>query len=367
MTKDTGFLAISGLIAIAFGARLDLSHAHPQMFMIGIAYLGASAVFLPAALFVHMMPSVTRLAIACGFCIALSLISLPNVYTAPIVLVVFVALLPYVYRERNCWAILIAVNIVFLAVICIAGRVSEAFFTGLAFVGFQIFAMSSSLIRSRMAQQKAQLEKAHLDVLMAQAQLKEQNRADERLRIARDLHDSIGQQLTALSLRVEHARHKPPEDLSGYFTKLRQDLKATLTELRAIVSEFREFDQADITERLQALISDIPGVELHVDTPLYMPAPLNRELFHCLQEGIHNAIRHGKATQLQLGVLEQEGFYRVELRDNGQGVLNPTFGNGLKGMEERLSCVKGDVVLADDAGGTCLSLRWSLAAMEVLK
>ena len=367
MTKETGFLALSGLIAVAFGARLDLSHAHPEMFMIGIAYLGASAVFLLAALSVHLLPSVTRLAIACGFCIALSLITLPNVYTSPIVLVVFIALLPYVYSERVCWAILVAINAIFLSVICLAGRASEVFFTGLAFVGFQIFAMSSSLLRSRMEQQNSALEKAHLDLLMAQAQLKEQNRADERVRIARDLHDSIGQQLTGLSLRVEHARHKPPEDLSAYFTKLRQDLKATLTELRSIVSEFREFDHADIAERLQGLISDIPQVSLQSEDPIYLPSPLNREVFHCLQEGIHNAIRHGKANQLQLAVIDEGDCYVIELRDNGQGVLSSQLGNGLKGMEERLSCVQGSVVLLDDElGGACLRLSWSTTAMEML-
>ncbi|GLS27866.1 hypothetical protein GCM10007877_35850 [Marinibactrum halimedae] len=232
-----------------------------------------------------------------------------------------------------------------------------------SFIAFQFFAMTSTQTRLHAQSQKAALEKAHIELLMMQNMLSEKTKSSERLRISRDLHDSIGQKLTAISLNLEYAKHKPPESLLNFINGLKEDVNDALKDVRRVVSEFRTKESIDITTYIQKLAEKIEVLKFEAKDNIVLNNPaLTEQVIFCLQEGISNALRHGKADTIMLSACEKDkNYFHINLADNGQFKLNTSTdeigGNGLIGMKERLKPYDGKVaLLANTTGGAILQL-----------
>ncbi|MBB2890457.1 sensor histidine kinase [Flexivirga oryzae] len=199
---------------------------------------------------------------------------------------------------------------------------------------------------------RQEAEQANQALREAQAQLREHSAAEERLRIARELHDVVGHQLAGLTLTLETARHLPPEEAASYLDSAQLASKELLAQVRSVVTELREAPPE--AESLQALSSAWPGLQVHLseaDLATLLPAALQHATIRLVQESLTNAVRHGSASQAWVALEVSDGTFSVVVRDDGCGAVTAVEGNGLRGMRERFAAVGGSVVWRGVPGG----------------
>lgn len=230
---------------------------------------------------------------------------------------------------------------------------------------FYLFAFAIAALAMLEQRARLKLASSHAQLQATQALLADAVRAAERLRIARDLHDSVGHHLTALNLHLDLADRQ----LAGGNEALRtarglsHDL---LAEVRAVVSAERSDQPIDLRQSLQALCGGIPApaIELEIaDDVRIASAFAAHALFRCIQEAISNALRHAGATRVSV-VLERRAMgVTATIRDDGRGARGRPEGNGLTGMRERVQALGGALAAGDvPAGGFQVEL--SLPAAE---
>lgn len=273
-----------------------------------------------------------------------------------VLLVVCVGQLPYVAGRYNHWMLLL-INAPFF--------IFAQFFTQhplhtlslLMFVGFQLFSSSSSQARKEAKENKEELEAVNLRLHATQALLTQQSQQQERMRIARDLHDSIGHRLTALSLQLEHAKHQAPDEFEPWRAEISGQLKETLGQLREIVKASRQQGEVELSAVLKRLAACLPNnIELVFPQTLPVAQPeLGEQLAFCLQEAISNALRHGSATRIEISCPSQSPL-QLKVSDNGRSVEHWQAGSGLLGMRERLKDFGGGAELSPNGQGMDLHL-----------
>ena len=209
---------------------------------------------------------------------------------------------------------------------------------------FFVLTISYTAISLRRERQKALDLNRELKV--AQLKLAQSSRADERLRIAREIHDLLGHQMTALILNLEVATHKT----TGYgLAKVERALalaKMLLGDLRNAVSEIRENPSMDFALALAELTADIPGltVELESEDGLSVDDPATAEaVLRCIQEALTNTLRHSGAKACHIRLYRHGAELVLEISDDGTSLPRITPGNGLKGMHERITALAGSV------------------------
>jgi signal transduction histidine kinase len=166
----------------------------------------------------------------------------------------------------------------------------------------------------------------------------------ERERISRELHDTLGHHLTALSLDLEAARHLAQDNTLVQIHRAQSVTKLLLSDLRDVVSTLRGQDPIPLAQALKTLVAGVPAPQIHlviadglaVDDPVRAHAVLR-----CVQEIITNAIRHAAAGHLWIELTRREGGIAIRAKDDGRGAKELRFGHGLTGMRERLEQVGG--------------------------
>jgi len=235
---------------------------------------------------------------------------------------------------------------------------SHPFFTVLISLFFQIFGFSAIEVMIRAQKDKEKLAEINQELLATRFMLRESSQRKERLRISRDLHDVIGHQLTALSLNLEVSSHKVPEEFKPMLKENLQQAKNLLADVREVVKEMRNEEQFDLIATLNGLIDQLPNCQLEVvNPPSIKSLSLKRELVFCLQEGISNALRHGKADTLILDFEPVDNKLQISLKDNGHCDKGIAFGNGLTGMQERLAEFNGNIELLATSDGCELKIQ----------
>lgn len=217
--------------------------------------------------------------------------------------------------------------------------------TFVAFLAFELFAflMVRALVDAEHA--RVEIADAHAALQAAQDRLAESSRTEERLRIARDLHDAIGHQLTALAVNLEVASRTVTGPGAEQVAISRQMAKDLLGEVREVVGRLRE-PVGSIAEAVAALAGSVsrPTVEVTVDADIVVTDPGRREaIVRCVQEAVTNAARHAQAEHLWVSVEQLDGSVTVTARDDGRGAQNLVAGNGLTGMAERFAALDGTV------------------------
>jgi signal transduction histidine kinase len=197
--------------------------------------------------------------------------------------------------------------------------------------------------------------------------------AEERARIARELHDIVAHAVSVMVLQVGAVRHKLPDTLADGRDALRgveQAGRTALTEMRRLLAAMRnEGDEAELVpqpglEALDVLVRDINRaglpVQLHVDgEPFPLPRGIDLSAYRILQEGLTNALKHARATNANVRVRYRPDELQLEVRDNGQGSsTNDGLGHGLVGIRERVKLYGGDMTVGRASeGGFVLSTR----------
>lgn len=246
---------------------------------------------------------------------------------------------------------------VFLAVFSL----ERAVLTALIYAGFMAFAFSVALLQEREAEGRRELARLHTELKAAQVLLAEREREQERLRIARELHDSVGHYLTALSLNLEAASHSVEGPALEHLRRAQSTSRTLLAEVREVVSSLRE-GPTRLAPSLRALVSGVPGLAIHLQVPEALavsePAAAH-SVFRCVQEVITNTLRHASARNLWIDVLSTEdGGIQVRTRDDGKGARALKPGAGLTGMRERFAQLGGQVELRPAAGQGTELVAW---------
>lgn len=189
------------------------------------------------------------------------------------------------------------------------------------------------------------LEQAHAELEDAQLRLAQTSRADERLRISRDLHDLVGHQLSALAVNLEAAAHLVDDRAREPVEQARRLAKELLADVRRVVGQLRE-PVTGLRLALQDMAAAIPRPAVHLTVADDLPDlddETSEAVVRCVQEILTNAVRHSRAENVWLDVTSPAGGLVVAARDDGRGAAQIVPGYGLTGMRERVHALGGQL------------------------
>lgn len=186
----------------------------------------------------------------------------------------------------------------------------------------------------------------------------------ERERIGRDLHDLLGHTLSLITLKLELSRKLADRDPAGSRREVAEAetiARQALAEVRSAVTGIRASDLAAELASARLLL-EYQHVHLHYAPPPPMPVAIERALSLVLREAVTNVARHAQARQAWI-TFEQDGrSLLMQIRDDGRGGVHVD-GNGLTGMRERVSALRGTLAMQSAKGeGTCVTVRVTLPA-----
>ena len=202
--------------------------------------------------------------------------------------------------------------------------------------------------------------------------------AEERARIARELHDIVAHAVSVMVLQVGAVRHKLPASLSEDSEALRAVERAgrtALTEMRRLLAAMRpEGDEAEFgpqpgLDALDSLVEEVSRaglpVRLHVDgEPFELPRAIDLSAYRIVQEGLTNALKHSRASNADVTVRYLGDELQLEVRDDGTGTsTSDGLGHGLVGVRERVKIYGGEMSAGKASeGGFVLSTRLPISS-----
>jgi signal transduction histidine kinase len=198
-------------------------------------------------------------------------------------------------------------------------------------------------------------------------------REQERTRIAREVHDELGQALTGLKLQLTWLASRLPKELRTLQTHteaMSDRIDETIQSVRRIATELRPgiLDTAGLQAALEWQANEFQSqtrircrVRSDVEETL-SDQDLNTAFFRIFQETLTNIIRHAGATRVDVRLVESAGNLVLEVQDNGRGISEAEIHNtrsiGLLGMRERAALLGGEVRLRGETGkGTTVTVR----------
>lgn len=181
---------------------------------------------------------------------------------------------------------------------------------------------------------------------------------EERQRIARDLHDTLGQKLSLIGLKTDLARkliYKDPEQAKSELKDVQQTARTALNEVRKMVSSMRGIRLKDELNHVRQLLSAANIVlSVEQENPLSnVSLFLENILSMCLKEAVTNVVKHSKATKCSIRIEQRQNEVSIEVSDNGIGLNENTDvgkGSGLLGITERLEFVNGSFEIVSNQG-----------------
>lgn len=209
-----------------------------------------------------------------------------------------------------------------------------------------------------------------VDLAESRAQTAEEaarrNSTEERLRIARELHDIIGHSLGTIAVQAGVGRHlmaNDPAKAAEALDSIARVSRNSLDEVRAVVAALREDDAAyqptpalaDLTDLVETIRSTGLNVELTLPNDLEaIPRQTGAAVYRIAREALTNVVRHAHASAASVQVGHHDGRVEVAVRDNGsgsdsEGEMRP--GHGIAGMRERAEALGGRLTAGASSGG----------------
>ncbi|MDM5190980.1 sensor histidine kinase [Bacillus sp. DX4.1] len=208
-----------------------------------------------------------------------------------------------------------------------------------------------------------QKKKLKTQLSEANGQIKDLVKREERQRIARDLHDTLGHTLSLITLKsqlVEKLIVKNPERASLEAKEITQTSRTALKQLRELISDMRMITVEEELEQVKVIL-EAANISLEVEQKADSNAlsPLEQNILGmCLREAITNVVKHSKATTCKVSLLETQGELILQVKDNGVGLqAQANDGNGILGMRERLALIDGALELGGMRPGTMLTVK----------
>lgn len=236
-----------------------------------------------------------------------------------------------------------------------------------AYYFFATFAKSMSDANKAEAESKqllSELQDAHQQLQAYADQVEELTIVDERNRMAREMHDTVGHRLTVSAVQLEAAQRLITKDSARaeqMVGTVREQIGEALNELRQTVAALRAPLEEDLRldvslQRLAEQFRQGTGLKVEVETPDDLPVlePQQRQaIYRAAQESLTNIQRHAQATNVWMQLQRQENGIVLYVSDDGIGIppkLNAD-GFGLRGLRERASQLGGDFQLSPRPGG----------------
>ncbi|HTL67396.1 MAG TPA: response regulator [Lacunisphaera sp.] len=202
-------------------------------------------------------------------------------------------------------------------------------------------------------------------------------REEERTRIAREVHDELGQALSGLKLDLAWLAGRLPRGqrlLHDKIASMSGHIDATIQAVRRIATELRPgiLDDLGLVAALEWQANEFQnrtGIQCHVTSTLHdvqFDADLNTAFFRIFQETLTNVMRHANARKVEVGFTREEDEAVLTVHDDGRGIVPAEISDrrsiGLLGMEERAALLGGQVRFVGEPGqGTTVTVRIPLA------
>jgi signal transduction histidine kinase len=247
-----------------------------------------------------------------------------------------------------------------------------------------VFVLPLLLARQMFFRSKA-LEEAHKElqdrehVLRALSNRMAEERQDERMQIAAFLHDDLAQLLFRLSIQVDVARRHLDAGKVDQTEELLQEIKETKNRtsdrIRALIRDLHRspLGRAGLGEAIRGFLVEMAresDVRLHADIDeVDVPAPIALLLYHNAREGVMNALKHAKASNIWVAVEQQGDEVEMVLRDDGVGfdveAPGPEGHYGMTMMRERATVGGGTFAIQSAPGeGTTITVRFPTSWLQ---
>lgn len=185
----------------------------------------------------------------------------------------------------------------------------------------------------------------------ANEQIKELIKREERMRIARDLHDTLGHTLSLITLQsqlIQRLIDKQPERAKSEAKEMEITSRSALSQVRELVADMRAHTIAEELVDMERILA-AAGIQLiqegRVDFSTLLPLQQNI-LAMCLREAGTNIVKHSSAKHCVVTFQETKGYFSIIVQDDGVGMAeSDNEGNGIKGMKERLALIDGELEL----------------------
>lgn len=174
----------------------------------------------------------------------------------------------------------------------------------------------------------------------------------ERTRVAGEIHDSLGHSLIALSMNLDVAEKIIGDDIDKtveLISKSRDLTEESMANLRKAVYTLKEEADLPLVTRLEDTINNIEStgivdIDLNLDGDIEnLPIKHKNIVYNSVKEMITNSIRHGEASRIGIRIEVKANKLKVEVEDNGRGCSNLIKGNGLLGIESKISEMNGEL------------------------
>jgi signal transduction histidine kinase len=264
-------------------------------------------------------------------------------------------------RRRNVWVALEVVPCVVISVLPFADDKGELLSVVVRNTALCLLAIAGGdAVRTR---------RESMGRLVAQQQEEAQRRlGEERLRIAREVHDVVAHAMVAINVQAGVAAHRIDQDPEQARTALRAIKQASgeaLADLRATLGVLRGEDGeapirpaaglGDLDELAAGLRAAGVEVQLDVGDVGAVPGSVQAAGYRIVQEALTNALRHAEAAHVRVRVGREEGALRVEIADDGRGAAADAAGDGsgsgVPGMRERAAALGGTLEAGPGPGG----------------
>ncbi|TFE02155.1 sensor histidine kinase [Jeotgalibacillus salarius] len=232
----------------------------------------------------------------------------------------------------------------------------QLFFTQFPFVLISIIGVILLPLNSYNRMKREKLE-GQLEY--AQKRISDLMVMEERQRIARDLHDTLGQKLSLIGLKSDLASKlvtANPESAKSELGDINQTARTALKEVRELVSDMRG---TKLDEEMTHIRELLHAAQIHVEitgNPVLENVPLLVEnvVSMCVKEAVTNVVKHSNATRCKVNVEQLTKELNIVIEDNGKGFSaeRSIEGNGLRGMRERLEFVNGTLDVESGLGTT---------------
>ena len=192
---------------------------------------------------------------------------------------------------------------------------------------------------------------------------------DERIRIARELHDVLAHHVSVMGIQAGAARQvlkQYPEKALNSLSLIEKSSRQAVSELYRLLDLLRDEKQVESftsqpgLQQLDKLVSDMQDAGLRVEVQIEgekreIPQLVDLSAYRIIEEALTNTLKHANATKAIISMLFQNGTLLLDIVDNGRGIINAekstSGGKGLIGMRERVNLIKGELWTGNDPNG----------------
>jgi two-component system sensor histidine kinase DesK len=201
-------------------------------------------------------------------------------------------------------------------------------------------------------------EKLQGQLESANKRISELVKLEERQRIARDLHDTLGQKLSLIGLKSDLAKkliNKDPQRAQIEISDVQQTARTALKEVRELVTQMRGTSLEDEIFRIRQILK-AANIDFKLEGDPYLNHTsliAENVVSMCIREAVTNVVKHSHASSCSILIQPARTELVVKIVDNGIGIEEPISGNrgsGLKGMKERLEFVNGSLDVVSNQG-----------------